>query len=108
MKIYDTNIQRPQSHTKKKTTILHQASNFKVRIIELAPGGSIPPCEMASSVIFHVLSGSADVKTDGKTASVTEGQGIISDPATISMASKTGAKLLGIQIDYLETGGADG
>ncbi len=99
MKIFDTNIQEPKSHTGKRTTVLYQASNFKVRIIELSPGGNIPPCEMTSSVIFHVLSGSADITTDGKTASLKEGQGIVNDPATISMVSKTGARLLGIQID---------
>lgn len=98
MRIFDTVMKEPKPDTGKRTVVLHQASNFKIRVIELSAGGNIPPCEMAYSVIFYVLSGSADITVDGDTASVEEGQGIVSVPATISMASKSGTRLLGIQI----------
>lgn len=95
-------------NTGKRTEVIHQASNFKIRIIELPPGGSIPPCEMASSVIFHVLAGAVNITSDGETAYVKEGQGIVSEPATISMSTKTGARLLGIQIEKAEVRESDG
>lgn len=108
MNTFDTDAGKTELHSGKKTEVIHQASNFKIRIVELLPGENIPPCEMASSVIFHVLSGAVDITSDGETASIKEGQGMVSEPATISMNSKTGARLLGIQIEKAEVGDKDG
>ncbi len=102
MKIFDTETKGKGSHAGKRTAILHQANNFRIRIIDLPPGEQIPSCEMASSVIFYVLSGSADVTVDDQTASVRNGRGIVSGPATVSMKTANGARLIGIQIDKKE------
>jgi quercetin dioxygenase-like cupin family protein len=82
----------------KNTTVIHQTENFKVRTIELPPGGEIPSCEMAANVIFYVAEGKAEITVDGESTSLIEGQGIVSAPATISMKSSVGARLLGVQI----------
>ena len=108
MKIFDTTVKRGGPDTGKRTGVLHQASNFKIRIIELLPGRSIPPCGMADSVILYVLSGSANITVNGDVSAVGEGQGIATGPATVSMASKHGARLLGIQIQKLGQGEEDG
>jgi len=98
-KLYDTRHLDLNPDGKGKTNVLHQAANFKIRVIELSQGESIPPCEMSMTVIFQVLSGAVDITVNGETNALVEGQGIVSDPATISMATSAGARLLGIQID---------
>ena len=108
MNIYDANIRGVEPVTGKRTAVLHQANNFKIRIVELPPGGNIPPCEMADSAMFHVLSGSANITVNSEIATVGEGQGIATGPATVSMTSKHGARLLGIQIQTSGPGEADG
>ena len=99
MRTYDTKKAETMARDGKRTEVMHQASHFKIRMIELPLGGSIPPCEMASSVIFHVMSGTVDITSDGETVTIMEGQGVVSEPATVSMMSTTGARLLGIQIE---------
>ncbi len=106
METYNTGNIEKTVRSEKKTAVLHQAGNFKIRIIELPPEGSIPPCEMASSVIFHILAGDVNITSDGDAASIEEGQGVVSGPATISMRSVNGASLLGIQMET-EKGGPD-
>ncbi len=98
-KLYDARQLDFNPDGKGKTNVLHQADNFKIRVIELSQGESIPPCEMSANVIFQVLSGAVDIIVNGETVSLVEGQGIVSDPATISMSTSTGARLLGVQIN---------
>lgn len=98
MRIFDTNASGTEKDADKRTAVLYHATNFKIRIIQLPPGGSIPPCDMVDIVIFHVLSGSVEINSDGNTMPVKDGQGIVSEPSTISMSSKSGVRLLGIQI----------
>ena len=67
-------------------------------IIELPQGGEIPKCEMPDHVIFLVLAGQADVTVNGQTSTVGEQQCLITAPATFSMKSERGARMVGIQI----------
>lgn len=53
---------------------------------------------MPSSVIFYVIAGSVEITVDQEKATLNEGQCLITEPAIISMSSKDGAKLMGIQI----------
>jgi len=99
MRIFDTDIVGSMDLSSKRTEVLHQASTFKIRIIILPPGGIISPCMMTATVIFHVISGAVDITSDGEMVSIKEGQGVVSEPATISMVSTNGVKLLGIQIE---------
>ena len=96
MKVFD--LKEMKSNEDKSGNVIHNTQEFKIRMIELAPDGSIPPCEMAANVIFFVAEGKAEVTVKGEAVSLSEGQGIVSDPATISMKSSTGARLLCVQI----------
>ena len=103
MQTFDTRAQAIPIEGGKKTAVLHNSDNVKIRIVELAAGGAIPTCEMSAIVIFHVLSGAVEITANGERSSLVEGQGVFSGPATVSMVSATGARLMGIQIE--PTGG---
>ncbi len=98
MKIFDLNEMAAFPYEQREKNIFYQTKEFKTRIIELPPGGQIPACEMASYVIFCVLSGEAKVIVDSDGVEIKEKQCLITDPATISMNTENGVKLLGIQI----------
>ena len=85
--------------------VFYQSDEFKVRIIVLQTGGEIPLCEMSESVIFYVLEGNVEVKVNAESAILKENHCLITEPATISMKSKNGARLMGIQIAINKTGG---
>jgi hypothetical protein len=58
----------------------------------------MPKCDMASYVIFYVVEGIAEVMVNQGKASIKEGQCLISEPATLSMKTDRGVKIVGIQI----------
>jgi len=78
--------------------VFHETPEFTMRVIDLPPGGSIAPCEMASRVVFVCLAGEVSVSVDGEDAMLSSGAGLVSGPATLSMRTASGARLLGIQI----------
>lgn len=98
MKVFDVADMESQGYDQRAKNVFHQTPEFKMRLIELAPGGSIPLCEMASHVVFVCMEGEATVTVDGTEATLTPAKGLVTEPATVSMRSETGAKLLGIQI----------
>jgi mannose-6-phosphate isomerase-like protein (cupin superfamily) len=53
---------------------------------------------MSSHVIFYVLDGKVNVTVNSESAVLNEKQCLITEPATISMKTKYGARLMGIQI----------
>ncbi|MFC1935130.1 hypothetical protein ACFLXZ_02315, partial [Chloroflexota bacterium] len=61
-------------------------------------GGQMPICEMASHVIFYVLGGEARVTVNSETVELKEKQCLITEPATLSMTTETGVRLMGIQV----------
>ena len=85
-------------HEKGKNVFYHSEA-FKARIIELPPGGAIPPCAMPQHVIFTVVNGEAHITVDGKTATVPKGCCCITEPATVSMKTDEGVRIMAIQID---------
>jgi len=58
----------------------------------------MPTCEMASHVVFYVLDGEVRVTVNSETVGIKEKQCLITEPATISMKTKSGVRLIGIQI----------
>ena len=58
----------------------------------------MPICEMASHVIFYVLNGEARVTVNSETVEIKEKQCFITEPATLSMTTEKGVRLMGIQI----------
>ena len=98
MKLFDITDMQAHGYDQRSRNVFYETPEFKMRIIDLEPGGSIPQCEMASHVVFVCAEGEALVTVDGKEVSLTPAQGLTTEPTTLSMRSDVGAKLLGIQI----------
>ena len=98
MKVFSITDLKAFGYEQRSMNVIHEEPEFKLRVIELAPGGSIPLCVMASHVVFVCIMGAAIITIDGEDAVLSPGQGLVSKPATVSMRSENGAKLMGIQI----------
>jgi len=98
MKVFDLNKIAAFPYEQREKNVFYQAKEFKTRIIELPPGGQMPTCEMASHVIFYVLGGEAMVTVNSKTVELKEKQCLITEPATLSMTTEKGVKLMGTQV----------
>jgi len=103
MEIFDLNDILVHPFEERDRSVLFQNETFKVRLIQLEAGGEIPPCAMAMNVIFCVLRGKGIITVDDKTNQVKPHSLIITPPATISMKSDEGMRVLGIQIVGGET-----
>ena len=98
MKVFDLKSMKAYPFEERYKNVFYDADEFKTRIVELEPGGEIPTREMKSYVIFYVVSGSAEVRVDGDVVNLKEGQCLITEPATLSMRSENGVRIMGIQI----------
>jgi len=98
MQIFDLKTMMSYPYEERDKNIFYKTREFKSRIIELPPGGEMPTYEMASYVIFFVVSGIAEISVNGKIANLEKGQCLITEPATLSMKTKDGVKVMGIQI----------
>lgn len=99
MQVFDIKSMETYSFDEREKNVFYKADEFKTRIIELPAEGKMPICKMDSSVIFYFLDGKAEVTVNKKTVTVQEGQCLISEPATLSMTTKKGVKIMGIQVD---------
>ena len=98
MRVFNLKERAAFPYEQREKNVFYQTDEFKARIIELPPGGQMPTCEMASHVIFYVLDGEVKVTVNSETAVLNEKHCLISEPATISMITESGARLLGIQV----------
>jgi len=98
MRVFDLRMMVPHPYHEREKNVFYQAPPFKVRIIELPAGGGMPPCEMSSYVLFYVIRGEAEVQVNGEKATIKEGHCLITEPATLSMRTDTGVKILGLQV----------
>jgi len=98
MKVFDLNEMMAHRYEEREKNVFYQTEEFKTRIIELPAGGKMPTCEMAFHVIFYVLDGEARVTVNSESVALKEKQCLITEPATISMKTKNGVRLMGIQI----------
>lgn len=98
MQIIDVNTMKLDMDRERETKEVYSEDGLKVRIIRLSPGAEIPDCEMSSYVIFYVIEGSADITVNHEEAGVDEGKCLVTEPATVSMKSASGARIIGIQI----------
>ena len=78
--------------------VFYSTKEFKVRIIKLLSNEEIPKCEMDSFVIYYVLEGKAELSVNEDKSIIEAGMCIIIDPATFSLKTKDGVKIMGIQI----------
>lgn len=94
MQVFDFKEIEPE----KKAQVFYKADEFNARIINLSSNGQIPSCEMDSYVLFYVLSGEVEVTVDGEKEKLDEQKCLITEPATLSMKTGNGVKILGLQI----------
>ncbi len=98
MKVFDLNKIAAFPYEQREQNVFYQAKEFKTRIIELPMGGQMPTCKMASHVIFYVMNGEVSVTVNSETVELNEKQCLITEPATLSMTTEKGVRLMGIQI----------
>lgn len=98
MQVFEIKEMGSHPYKEREKNIFYKAKEFKARIIELPPGGEMPTCEMASYVIFYVIEGEAEVNVNQEKANIKEGQCLITNPATLSMRTNDGVKIMGIQV----------
>jgi quercetin dioxygenase-like cupin family protein len=98
MEIFDIKTMESHPYAEREKNVFYKTSSFKVRIIELPPHGEMPSCKMDSYVMFYILKGEVDIDISQEKKILTEGQCFITEPATLSMRTKNGVKILGVQI----------
>ena len=99
MQVYDIKSINSYPYKDREKNVLFKSEEFKVRIIDLKKGEQLPTCEMNSYVIFINMDGKAEVMINSDKVTLKEGQFLVSEPATFSMTSENGVKMLGIQIE---------
>ena len=98
MEVFDLKAMASYPYGERDRNVFYKAREFKARIIELPANGEMPTCEMSSHVIFYVIEGSVEIKVNQDKVSIREGQCLITGPATLSMKTRNGVKMMGIQV----------
>ncbi len=98
MQVFDLSAMAAHPYSEREKNVFYQTPRFKVRIIELPPGGNMPTCEMASHVLFYVVRGGAEVQVNQEVTTIKEGQCLITEPATLAIKTENGVKIMGIQV----------
>ena len=98
MNVFDLAEMVAFPYEQRDKNVFYQTKEFKTRIIELPPGGQMPICEMESHVIFFVLNGVVKVTVNSEAVELKEKQCFITEPATLSMLTTGGVRILGVQI----------
>jgi len=98
MQVFDLKAMKAYPYEERDKNVFYKAEEFKARIIELPAGGEMPTCEMASYVIFYVIEGAAEVRVNQEIINIKEGQCLITEPATLSVRTNDGARIMGIQV----------
>lgn len=94
MKVFNLKEMEPEE----KAEVFYKEDEFNARIIELSACAQIPDCEMEANVLFYVVEGKVKITVDGKEEMLSEGECLITEPATLSMKTEEGGKIMGIQI----------
>ncbi len=103
MRVFNPKTMTSYPYEERDKNVFYKTEEFKARIIELPPGGEIPTCEMASYVIFYAIDGTAEVTVNQQKTNIKEGQCLITEPATLSMKTKDGVRIMGIQVELATT-----
>lgn len=98
MKVFDFNKMEAFPYDHREKNVFYQTEEFKARIIELPPDGKMPVCEMTANVILFILNGEVKITVNSDSVSLKEKQCLITEPATISMVTEKGVRLMGVQI----------
>ena len=100
--IFDLMNMDAEEYNKRDMNVFFQNDLFKTRVIDLKAEGKIPDCQMDSFVLFYVVKGEVVVKKNGEQSVLKENQVFITEPALLSMETKAGARLMGLQIKTRE------
>lgn len=103
MKHFDIAGMEVFGYEQRNQNVFYETSEFKMRVIALAAGESMPECEMSSHVVFVCIDGDAEVDVGGENVAMSKGQCVVTEPATLTMKTNAGARLLGIQIARCHT-----
>jgi quercetin dioxygenase-like cupin family protein len=103
MKKFDVVGMEANAYDQREKNVFYEKPEFKLRIIDLASGQSMPRCDMMSHVVFVCVEGEVEVSVGVDKTTISRGQCLVTMPATISMQTKPGARLLGIQITSTST-----
>jgi len=98
LRVFNLATMEAQPYERRDQNVFYKVQEFKTRIIELPPGGEIPKCGMSDHVIFYVLTGEAEVTVNSQISTLGERQCLITPPATFSMKTQRGVRIMGIQI----------
>lgn len=101
MEIFDLYKMQSFPYKQRDKNVFYLTKEFKARIINLQAGEEIPECEMASYVIFLVLQGEAIVTVNSEESVIDAGKCLISEPAVLSLKTKNGVRIIGIQINKI-------
>jgi quercetin dioxygenase-like cupin family protein len=102
MAVFDLMNLDAKGYENRQVNVFFQNDLFKTRVIVLEAGGKIPECQMDAFVLFYVVKGEVLLRKNDETSVLKENQVFISEPALVSMESKAGARLMGIQIKVQE------
>ena len=102
-KRFDIVSMKAYGYDQREKNVFYITPEFKMRLISLGPGESMPKCDMASHVIFVGIEGEAEVDVGTNRFALSRGQCLVSEPATLSMRTIAGARLLGIQVTKRNT-----
>lgn len=99
MEIFDLMDLNAEGYENRNVNVFFQNELFKVRVIVLEAGGKIPECQMQSFVMFYVVKGEVLLRKNSESSIIRENQVFITEPASVSMESANGARLMGVQIN---------
>jgi len=98
MQVFNLKTMKSYPYEERDRNVFYKDKQFKTRIIELPPGGEMQTCEMTSYVVFYVIRGTAEVEVNQQKTILKEGQCLVTEPATLTMKTQNGVKMMGIQI----------
>ena len=73
MEIFDLNRIKSYPYKDRDKNVFYATDEFKTRIIDLAADEEIPVCQMASYVIFYVLTGEAVITVNSNESVINSG-----------------------------------
>ena len=97
MKIFDLMNFKAEGYEKRNVNVFFENDLFKTRVIVLEPEQKIPECMMDSFVMFYVVKGEVLLRKNEESTILKENHVFITEPALLSMETRTGARLMGVQ-----------
>lgn len=98
MEIFDLMNLEAEGYEKRNVNVFFENDLFKTRVIVLEPEQKTPECMTDSFVMFYVVKGEVLLRKNEESTILKENHVFITEPALLSMETRTGARLMGVQI----------